>query len=112
VKKKKPIVEATPSRNEKTRPPFSWWSASIPDAVRATFAEKFLTMHRKELHDRACLLRRLGHSQDEVRSRLEGYELWEYEPFAASPLRAEVDKIIAEVFAPKSPRTTTLSPGT
>lgn len=108
MKKKKPIAEATPSRS---KPPFSWWSAPIPEGVRATFAEKFLAMHRKELHDRASLLRRLGYSQDEVRSRLEGYAKYEYEPFASSPLHAEVAKVVAAVFAPKSARTTTLTPG-
>lgn len=107
MKKKKPIAEATPSRS---KPPFSWWSAPIPEAVRTTFPDKFLAMHRKELHDRASLLRRLGYSQDEVRSRLEGYEQYEYEPFASSPLRAEVAKVVAAVFSPKSPRTTTLTP--
>lgn len=108
MKKKKPIAEATSPRS---KPPFSWWSASVPEAVRATSAEKFLAMHRKELHDRASLLRRLGYGQDEVRSRLEGYANYEYEPFASSPLRAEVAKVVKEVFTPKSPRTTTLTPG-
>lgn len=108
MKKKKPIPEAATSAKPST---FSWWDASIPQPARATFAEKFFAMHRRELHERASLLRRLGYSQDEVRRRLEGYEVWEYEPFATSQLRAEIAKVVAAVYAPSSPRTTALSPG-
>lgn len=107
MKKKKPIAIAPPAR----QPPFVWSGAPAPEAARQTSADKFLAMHRKELHDRASLLRRLGYSQDEVRSRLEGYAQYEYEPFASSPLRDEVAKVVTAVFGPKSPRTTTLTPG-
>jgi hypothetical protein len=110
VKKKTPMPKATAPRNL-SGAPFSWWTPSIPEAVRATFADKFLAMHRREIHERASLLRRLGYGQDEVQKRLEGYELWEHEPFHRSPLRAEVAKLVAAVFAPSTPRTTTLSPG-
>lgn len=91
--------------------PFPWLSAPIPESVRSTFGEKFLAMHRHELHERATLLRRLGYSQEEVRRRLEGYVAWEYEPFHRSPLAAEVDRLVAAVFATADSRTTTLFPG-
>jgi len=67
-------------------------------------------MHRRELRERAALLRRLGYSRAEVETRLASYEAWEYEPFHASPLAAEVAGIVAEVFAPTQPRQYTLSP--
>lgn len=67
-------------------------------------------MHRRELRERAALLRCLGYSQAEVASRLAGYEEWEYEPFHASPLASEVSSIVAEVFGPTQPRQYTLSP--
>ncbi len=67
-------------------------------------------MRRRELRERAALLRRLGYSQDAVAARLAGYEVWEYEPFHASPLTDEVSAIVSEVFAPQQPRSYTLSP--
>ena len=67
-------------------------------------------MHRRELRERAALLRRLGYKQTEVEARLSGYEAWEYEPFHASPLLSEVAGIVAEVFAPSQPRQYILSP--
>jgi hypothetical protein len=108
VKKKKPVSPAAPPTSKST---FEWWDATIPQSVRDTFSDKFFAMHRRELHERACMLRRLGYGQAEVRRRLEGYEEWQYEPFATSRLHAEVAKIVAEVYAPSSPRTTSLTPG-
>jgi hypothetical protein len=67
-------------------------------------------MHRRELRDRAALLRRLGYTRADVEKRLASYEAWEYEPFHTSPLAAEVVAIVAEVFAPSQPRQYTLSP--
>jgi hypothetical protein len=106
----RPTGEAS-SVAPKKQPAFPWLSAAIPETVQKNFPAKFLAMHRREIHERASLLRRLGYSQAEVCRRLEGYELWEYEPFHHSPLRAEVAKLVAAVFAPPQPRTTTLSPG-
>jgi hypothetical protein len=91
--------------------PFPWLVAAMPAQVRATSAEKFLAMHRHELTERATLLRRLGYSQDAVRLRLQGYELWEHEPFHRSKLIAEVPKIVADVFSTRQVRGTMLSPG-
>ena len=108
MKKKKTAPQAATPVSKST---FAWWDATIPQSVRGTFPDKFLAMHRKELHERASMLRRLGYAQDEVRRRLEGYEAWQYEPFGASKLAAEVEKIVAAVFAPSSPRTTGLLPG-
>jgi hypothetical protein len=68
-------------------------------------------MHRRELHDRASLLRRLGFSQAAVQKRLESYQTWEHEPFHRPLLLGEVAALVAEVFATKSPRSTTLAPG-
>lgn len=68
-------------------------------------------MRRREIRDRASLLRRLGYSQADVQARLVGYETWEYEPFHASPLAEEIKRLVAEVFAPAQPRQFTLSPG-
>jgi hypothetical protein len=67
-------------------------------------------MRRRELRERAALLRRLGYSRDAVVARLVGYEDWEYEPFHTSPLEGEVRTIVDEVFAPTQPRQYTLSP--
>lgn len=91
--------------------PWPWLREAASRDVRATFADKFLAMHRRELSERASLLRRLGYGRDEVRQRLEQYELWEYEPFHRSQLEREVAGLVAEVFATATPRTTTLSPG-
>lgn len=93
------------------QPHFPWLGEAAPRDVRRTFADKFLAMHRRELSERASLLRRLGYGRDEVRQRLEQYESWEYEPFHRSQLEREVAEIVAEVFATATPRTTTLSPG-
>lgn len=92
-------------------PHLPWLGDTAPREVRATFADKFLAMHRRELLERAGMLRRLGYSRLDVLRRLEQYELWEYEPFHSSPLRAEVSKLVDEVFSPATPRATTLVPG-
>lgn len=67
-------------------------------------------MRRRELRERAALLRRLGYNREAVVERLSGYEVWEYEPFHTSPLSDEVKAIVSEVFAPTQPRQYTLSP--
>ncbi|MBL9003187.1 MAG: hypothetical protein JNJ46_03010 [Myxococcales bacterium] len=79
-------------------------------AVESPQRRKFLEMHRRELRERAALLRRLGYTQAVVEARLSSYETWEYEPFHESPLSAEVASIVAEVFAKAHPRQYTLSP--
>lgn len=85
-------------------------ASSKAAAVESPQRRKFLDMHRRELRERAALLRRLGYKQAEVEARLSCYEAWEYEPFHASPLSSEVAGIVAEVFAPTQPRQYTLSP--
>ncbi|PSM31661.1 hypothetical protein BVG81_004250 [Haliangium sp. UPWRP_2] len=67
-------------------------------------------MHRRELRERAALLRRLGYTRDAVIERLQGYEAWEYEPFHTSPLFDEVRTLVGEVFATSQARQYTLSP--
>ena len=59
-------------------------------------------MHRREIRERAALLRRLGYTRDAAAERLQRYEAWEYEPFHTSPLFDEVRTIVSEVFAPGS----------
>ena len=101
---RRPSASATRATAERSS------SASQAAAVESAQRRKFLDMHRRELRDRAALLRRLGYSKADVEARLASYETWEYEPFHASPLAAEVAEIVAEVFAPPHPRQYTLSP--
>jgi hypothetical protein len=79
--------------------------------VRRGFPAAFFAMHRREISERASLLRRLGYSRDEALRRCQAYEVWEYEPFHVSPLAAEVSKIVDEIYQPKIGRVMTLSPG-
>lgn len=101
---------APPKPPGKSAEAMFFMAAKIGEAARAGQPAKFLAMHRREIYERASLLRRLGYSRDEVQRRLEGYETWEYEPFHMPRLRTEVAQIVASVYAPASMRTTSLSP--
>lgn len=92
--------------------PLSHLHPKIPDSVKSTFAAASLKMRRQELSERASLLRRLGYSRDEALRRCRAYEAGEYEPFGASPLAGEVEKLIDTVYQPKTSRVSSLSPGT
>lgn len=105
-----PVVEE-PAPPKAAPAHLPWLGDPTPRQVRATFADKFLAMHRRELTERASMLRRLGYSRSEVQRRLEQYELWEHEPFHSSQLRAEVSQLVDEVFNPSTPRATSLVPG-
>jgi hypothetical protein len=80
--------------------------------VKSSNPAAFLAMHRREISERAGLLRRLGYSRDEALRRCQAYEVGEYEPFARSPLAGEVAKLVDEVYHTKTGRVSTLSPGT
>lgn len=90
--------------------PFPWLVAAVPSTATARFATRNLEVRRREISDRASLLRRLGYSKDQVLSRLSGYQSWEYEPFHTSPLASEVAALVDAVFAPAKGRVTTLQP--
>lgn len=106
----KPQPSAPPKQPGKSAESMFFMVAKIGEAARAGQPTKFLAMHRREIYERASLLRRLGYSRDEVQRRLEGYETWEYEPFHMPRLRAEVAQIVASVYESASMRTTSLSP--
>jgi hypothetical protein len=90
---------------------FSWLSAHVPASVKKTFPAAFLAMHRREIAERAGLLRRLGYTREQALRRCQAYDVWEYEPFHASPLAGEIAHIVDQVYKPQVGRVTTLSPG-
>ena len=91
-------------------PPFPWLSAKVPPIISAHAGARNLEIRRREITDRAGLLRRLGYSRNEVLSRLSSYLDWEYEPFHKSPLAAEITALVDAVFLPAKGRVTTLQP--
>ncbi len=111
-KKRAPSPDKAPEKTEAkvVSQPFPWLSAVIPASATACFSGRNLEMRRKEISERAGLLRRLGYSRGEVLARLAGYQTWEYEPFHKSPLAAEVAALVDAVFAPAKGRVTTLQP--
>ena len=90
--------------------PFPWLSVSTAKSVKDLSASRNLEVRRREISDRAGLLRRLGYSQTEVLIRLRGYQDWEYEPFHKSPLGTEVTALVEAVFAAGKGRVSTLQP--
>jgi hypothetical protein len=76
----------------------------------ARSAPRNLEARRREVSERASLLRRLGYSKSDVLTRLRGYQDWEYEPFHKSPLAGEVAALVEAVFAPAKGRVSTLQP--
>ena len=90
--------------------PFPWLSVSTAKSVKHHSDARNLEVRRREISDRAGLLRRLGYSQTEVLIRLRGYQDWEYEPFHKSPLGTEVTALVEAVFAPAKGRVSTLQP--
>lgn len=111
-KKRAPSPEKTPEAVEVKAAcqPFPWLVTAIPATATAQFAPRNLEVRRREMSDRAGLLRRLGYSKADVLSRLLGYQSWEYEPFHTSPLATEVTALVEAVFAPAKGRVTTLQP--
>ncbi len=107
-----PTREKTPEKTDKkaVSQPFPWLSAVIPASASACFSGRNLEVRRREISERASLLRRLGYDRSEVLARLAGYQTWEYEPFHKSPLAAEVATLVDAVFAPAKGRVTTLQP--
>ena len=91
-------------------PPFPWLSAKVPPIISAHAGARNLEVRRREITDRAGLLRRLGYSRNEVLSRLSSYLDWEYEPFHKSPLAAEITALVDAVFLPAKGRVNTLQP--
>ena len=92
------------------RGPFPWHDAQVPAGVSASFQDKFLDMHRRELKDRASMLRRLGYPREETLRRCEAYAEWEFEPFHSSPLHKEIATLVDEVYAGKAARVGGLQP--
>lgn len=89
---------------------FAWQGSSAPASVSQSFTEKYLDMSRREIRDRASLLRRLGYSRDETLGRCRSYQDWEHEPFHSSQLLTEVAQIVDEVYQTRTGRSSTLSP--
>lgn len=90
--------------------PFDWLKPNLPTNLRD--GTKMLAMRRRELQEKASLLRRLGYSQSDALRRLQAYEQGEHEPFHTSPLAKEVSAIVEAVYGAKLARVSTLSPGT
>lgn len=92
------------------RGPFPWHDAQVPAGVSASFGDKFLDMHRRELKDRASMLRRLGYPREETLRRCEAYAEWEFEPFHSSPLHKEIAALVDEAYAGRAARVGGLLP--
>ena len=92
--------------------PLSYLRPTVPAQVKSTFPAASLAMQRREVSERAALLRRLGYSRDEALRRCQAYEVGHYEPFARSPVADEVKALVDAVYQPKTGRVSTLSPGT
>jgi hypothetical protein len=91
--------------------PFDWMKPNLPTNLPRDGAS-MLAMRRRELQEKAALLRRLGYGQAEALRRLQAYEQGEHEPFHSSPLAKEVGAIVESVYGAKLARVGTLSPGT
>jgi len=92
----------------KTRAPRPEKTSTSTESARSS--PRNLEIRRREISERAGLLRRLGYSKSEVLTRLRGYQDWEYEPFHKSPLAGEVAALVEAVFASTKGRVTTLQP--
>lgn len=92
----------------RTPEPFDWFTAHVPLGVCAP--EKNLDVRRREVSERAALLRRLGYGKEEVCARLCAYQVWEYEPFHKSPLSVEVPKLVDAIFGSAKARISALEP--
>lgn len=91
--------------------PFDWLKPNLSPSLSQRHADSGLAVQRTELREKASLLRRLGYSQAEAQSRLQGYVNGEFEPFHESPLAGEVKAIVESVYGPKLGRVGTLNPG-
>jgi hypothetical protein len=111
-KKRAPGSEKSPSSTDTAAlaPPFPWLSSKVSPIVSAQSGPRNLEVRRREISERAGLLRRLGYSRNDVLSRLSSYLDWEYEPFHKSPLAAEITALVDAVFSPAKGRVTTLQP--
>ncbi len=111
-KKRASGTEKSPSSTDTAAlaPPFPWLSSKVPPHICAHSGTRNLEVRRREITDRAGLLRRLGYSRNDVLSRLSSYLDWEYEPFHKSPLAAEITALVDAVFSPAKGRVTTLQP--
>ncbi len=89
--------------------PFSVVPAQVTN--KSSSSDTALVTRRREIGERASLLRRMGHSYDEALRRCQAYDAWEFEPFHRSPLAAEVAKIVGEVYQSTPSRVTNLAPG-
>lgn len=82
-----------------------------PVATKSATPDTSLATRRREISERASLLRRMGHGYDEALRRCQAYDAWEFEPFHRSPLASEVVKIVGEVYQSTPSRVTNLAPG-
>ena len=91
--------------------PFSVLPPKAQAPVKSPLDADSLATRRREVSERASLLRRMGHSHDEALRRCQAYDAWEFEPFHRSPLADEVVKIVGEVYKSTPSRVTNLAPG-
>lgn len=89
---------------------FVWLSPSPSSEALRQNQARGRQVRRRELRERAALLRRLGYPAEAVQVRLLAYDAWEYEPFHVSPSRSDIAQIVAEVFDGSSARSDTISP--
>jgi len=80
-------------------PAFPYYAYEVPAALHHTFAARAHEMSRREIAERAGILMRLGHSQADVTARLKQYVAWEFELHGKPAVAAEVDDLVAQVYA-------------
>lgn len=73
--------------------PFEWMGST----VRAD-GERTLLAHETEIHSRALLLAKLGHSKKDTERRLKRYLTWEYEPLGKAKVGKKVATLVADAF--------------
>jgi hypothetical protein len=61
-------------------------------------SERRQAMYKQELEDRAALLMRLGHTQEDVKARLKKSVAWDFDLHDPPQHAGEVDRIVEAVY--------------
>lgn len=77
---------------------FPWHQVHIPDELTRTFKDSGLEMYRREVRDRASLLRKLGYAKDDAKARCRQNLEWEYQLHGKAPILDEISKLVDEVY--------------
>ncbi len=82
--------------------PFDYMYSDVPQRFTSA-PEKAKAMYRRELVERAAMLRRLGYTRDEARVRLETNFEWDWEvnetPVELAGLQDEIRSVVEEVYS-------------